>query len=134
MLNDPTTFSRFWSKVSIGDDCWLWQGAKDTCGYGNFNLSGQYWKSHRLAYTFFRGPITEGFELDHLCKTRNCVRPSHMEPVTHRVNVLRGECFSAKNAQKTHCPQGHPYSGDNLYINPSSGGRCCKSCNVNRNR
>lgn len=32
------------------------------------------------------------------------------------------------NALKTHCPQGHPYSGDNLYISPSDGGRSCRIC------
>ncbi len=28
---------------------------------------------------------------------------------------------------KTHCPRGHPYSGDNLYIG-SRGGRYCRQC------
>lgn len=32
-----------------------------------------------------------------------------------------------KNRNKMHCPKGHPYSGDNLYI-ASSGSRSCKKC------
>jgi hypothetical protein len=35
----------------------------------------------------------------------------------------------AENVKKTHCPQGHPYSGPNLYI--WNGRRCCREC-VNR--
>lgn len=29
---------------------------------------------------------------------------------------------------KTHCPKGHPYSGDNLIIQPSNGARKCRAC------
>ena len=33
------------------------------------------------------------------------------------------------NANKTHCLRGgHPLSGDNLYINPTSGARQCRQC------
>lgn len=32
------------------------------------------------------------------------------------------------HATRTHCPRGHPYSGDNLYILPGSGGRVCRTC------
>jgi len=35
--------------------------------------------------------------------------------------------IAAENAAKTHCPQGHPYEGDNLYINPV-GHRICRQC------
>lgn len=31
------------------------------------------------------------------------------------------------NSAKTHCPQGHPYSGENLYLN-SRGRRGCREC------
>jgi hypothetical protein len=35
---------------------------------------------------------------------------------------------NTSSSQKTHCPHGHPYSGDNLSYYPS-GGRRCKACN-----
>ncbi len=35
---------------------------------------------------------------------------------------------------KTHCPQGHPYSGDNLYIVPGRGWRYCRECMKTRQR
>lgn len=44
------------------------------------------------------------------------------------MNVLRGTSPSARQAVKTHCNEGHPLSGDNLYVIPSSGGRQCRTC------
>ena len=35
------------------------------------------------------------------------------------------------NTRKTHCPQGHPYSGDNLYVTPR-GHRECVTCRKTR--
>jgi hypothetical protein len=31
---------------------------------------------------------------------------------------------------RTHCPKGHPYSGENLYVNPhrGKGSRVCRIC------
>ena len=50
-----------------------------------------------------------------------------MEPVTIGENVRRGEC---SNRNKTSCPKGHPYTDDNLYTVPSSGGRACRTCSA----
>src|SRR3546814_19356891 len=62
-------------------------------------------QAHRISYELCVGPIPEGMELDHLCRVRRCVNPAHMEPVTHRENVLRGEAGLARAVQqraKTH--------------------------------
>ena len=83
---------RFWSKVDkLGDRwaCWLWTGATME-GYGQFSYAGQSQLAHRLAYTELVGPIPGGMTLDHLCRTRACVNPLHLEPVTNRENILRG--------------------------------------------
>ena len=45
---------------------------------------------HRLAYETLVGPIPEGLESDHLCRNHPCIRPRHIEPVTHAVNGQRG--------------------------------------------
>ncbi len=83
---------------------------------------------HRYAYEWLVGPIPEGLHLDHLCRNPGCVHPDHVEPVTPRENYLRGVSIVAQNARKTHCPKGHPLSGDNLYIHQKRGLRDCKEC------
>lgn len=87
--------------------------------------------AHRFAYELIRGKIPEGLDIDHLCRNRQCVNPEHMEPVTPRENTIRGDTIPAHNLKKTHCPKGHPLSGDNLVKSPSIiklGYRWCKTC------
>lgn len=140
MTTDPnanartTTLSEsefFWSRVRK-DDCWIWLGYTNPNGYGEFHYRRRRQMAHRYAYGQLVGPIPAGLHIDHLCRTHACVNPAHMEPVTIAENVLRGVGFSAKNAKKTHCPSGHPYSGENLYVD-RHGYRYCKACNrINR--
>jgi hypothetical protein len=106
--------ARFESRIATGPGCWLWLGSKTRDGYGQFSFMGRRTGAHRFAYEWSVGPIPVGCEIDHLCRTRDCVRPDHMEPVTHRVNSLRGNTTSARNAAKTHCPRGHELAGANL--------------------
>ena len=114
---------RFWANVRIGNGCWEWQGAKQRIGYGIFRKG----VAHRTAYELAVGPIPVGLELDHVCGNRACVNPLHLEPVTRRENIMRSQSFAAVNARKTHCPKGHPYSGQNLLVRPS-GDRRCRIC------
>jgi hypothetical protein len=111
--------------------CWLWRGGLDVGGYGVFSLGnelgGRQAKAHRYAYELLVGPIPPNMLLDHSCRVHPCVNPDHLEPVTSRDNTLRGTGFAAKNAKKTHCPQGHPYDEKNTYVS-SSGGRQCRTC------
>lgn len=123
-----TKADRFWSsKVEFTGRCWFWLGRRDRYGYGNFRNGSRVVKAHRFSYEFCIGPIPEGLVLDHLCRTPSCVRPDHLEPVTNRVNVLRGNGITAREAARTHCPQGHPYDGANTYIR-LNGKRECRAC------
>lgn len=81
---------RFWLYVEELDGHWLWMGYVLPNGYGRFWTGTAYTGAHRWAHEYFIGPIPEGFEIDHLCRVRNCVRPEHLEAVDHRTNVLRG--------------------------------------------
>lgn len=119
---------RFWAKVQQTESCWLWTAARDHRGYGEFRVElppARPAKAHRFAYETLVGPIPDGLELDHLCRNRACVNPDHLEPVTGRVNTLRGESPTAQNARKTHCVHGHE-----LPPRPPMGGRRpkCKTC------
>ena len=45
--------------------------------------------AHRVVYEATHGPVPEGMVIDHLCSVRRCVEPTHLEAVTHSVNVKR---------------------------------------------
>lgn len=121
----PAT-ERFWSKVFKTPTCWEWTASKIPSGYGRFNASGHAWEyAHRFSYQLIYGDIPDGLEIDHLCRNRGYVNPSHLEPVTHAVNCQRGNIGRIQRL-KTHCPRGHPYDSENtrLYRN----GRYCRAC------
>ena len=132
---------RFWSKVDKSGDCWLWTASTfPSGGYGQFNVGSKKLgtrrpaRAHRYAYEALIGPIPDGLQLDHLCREPLCVNPAHLEPVTQKVNILRGVGWAAVNARKSHCDEGHPLSGSNL-ARTSGGGRRCRLCaNNGQNR
>ncbi len=105
--------------------CWIWQGYVDPNGYGQI---GRNKRAHRVVYEALCDPIPAGLELDHLCRVPTCVNPSHLEPVTRAENNRRSMSVSALNIRKTHCVNGHPLEGDNLYVHPASNSRRCKEC------
>ena len=111
--------------------CWLWMMAPSDTGYGLVTGVGRKrLLAHRVSYETFKGPISEGLSLDHLCRVRACVNPDHLEAVTHRENCLRGISPCAISARKTHCINGHEFSGRNLYLH--NGTRWCRACrNIN---
>lgn len=96
-------------------------------GYVRERHRGEKEQSHRVAWERVHGPISPHQVIDHLCRNRACVNPKHLEPVTQRENVMRGEGRCAINARKEVCPFGHRYSGDNLRYD-RRGGRYCKEC------
>ena len=125
--DSPTREEIFWTRVEPQEDgCWLWGGQINDHGYGLFR-AGRVYRAHRWSYEHLVGPIPEGLVLDHLCRVRNCVNPDHLEPVTHRENVLRGVGPTAANAAKTECRKGHALVGDNVRQRPT-GCRECRTC------
>lgn len=131
---------RFWAKVNKNGpipenrpglgQCWLWTGRQIGAGYGGFlGRNGRTTYGHRFAYELLIGAVPEGFEIDHLCRNRMCVNPTHMEVVTHLENVRRGrgpKVAGRWQRARTHCPQGHPYDLFNTYI--YKGARQCRAC------
>lgn len=121
---------RFWGKVYKTEDCWLWTGAINSRGYGHFAVAHQQIvAAHRFAYELVVGPIPDGLTLDHLCRTRQCVKPAHLEPVTNRVNILRGSSLSASRARTEVCSHGHQFTPENtIHRKRAQGGRSCREC------
>lgn len=108
--------------------CWLWFGAGNGWGYGSLGRGGKAYAAHRLMYEALVGPIPPGLQIDHLCRVRSCVNPTHMEPVTQRVNLLRGQTVVARQAAQTHCVHGHAFTEDNTWVS-KKGKRGCRACN-----
>lgn len=107
--------------------CWLWTASLGPKGYGRaFVGHRQRRPAHVVAWELLRGPVPDGRQLDHLCRVRSCVNPDHLEPVTNRENVLRGQGPSAQNARKTHCKRGHELNEANAYS--GRGYRECRAC------
>lgn len=113
--------------------CWEWTAAVQSNGYGRVWYNGKVQYAHRVMYERNVGTIKEGMDLDHLCRNRKCVNPDHLEQVTRSENLKRGETgenIAEPLRKKTHCPKGHPYSGDNLRL--YGGRRHCRACARNR--
>jgi hypothetical protein len=117
-----STEERFWPKVDkngpipeerpeVGP-CWLWTDVPSKDGYGYLSVGGGVKRpAHCVAYEIIVGPIPPKHDIDHLCRNRRCVRaPDHLEPVTRRINLLRGKTKTARNAAATQCPRGHQLS------------------------
>lgn len=85
-----TVVERFWTYVDKTESCWVWTGGK-TCGYGAFHSGTVQGRArvvgaHRFSYELTNGPISPGFEIDHMCFNRACVNPDHLRQVTRKQN------------------------------------------------
>ena len=99
-MNHP---EQFWNKVARGghDECWEWQGARTSSGYGNLLYCGEVCQAHRLAYMLANGGISPrtGFRKPgraktyrrfvlHKCDNRSCCNPAHLFLGSLRTNLL----------------------------------------------
>ncbi len=118
---------KFWERVKVTGECWLWIGAENGTGYGAFHATKKLQLAHRVAFaTLVRFP-DDTKVIDHLCRNKLCVNPQHLDEVPQIENVRRGNAGKAQR-ERTHCPKGHPYNEENTYRAPKNGKRQCKEC------
>lgn len=117
---------RFMRLVEEIDGHWMWSG--HGVGTGSTrprfrhttNANDPQVYAHRWIYEQLVGPIPDGYEVDHTCKTGMCVNPAHLEAVTPEENQRRERLPVCKN--------GHALVGDNRVFDKQGRSRGCRTC------
>lgn len=96
---------------------------------------GQVWSSkrkkvelsHRLAYETVVGPISEWFEVDHLCEVIQCCNPLHLDAVTQAVKNSRKPAVAGD-----FCRKGRPRTPGNIAVANKAldGTPLCTTCRI----
>jgi hypothetical protein len=115
--------SSFFSKIHVAESgCWLWTAGRNYKGYGTFRSNC----AHRFSHAWFIGVIPPRYEVDHLCRVRECVNPAHLEAVTVMENHRRSTLWWVRGV----CIRGHKMTPENTYTYQVHGEpqRCCRKC------
>lgn len=139
-----TIEERFALKINVlnPNGCWLWEGSKTKNGYGQISTSREAGPeyAHRVSWKIHFGPIPDDKIVCHDCPgprdNKDCVNPIHLYLGTYFDNTMDAIFKEGKIVQlKAECPQGHPYTLDNIYIHKGGVSKewiQCKICTKQR--
>jgi hypothetical protein len=131
---------RLLSSVTVSTSgCWIWQKNTTQKGYGNVTVLRRSAGAHQLSLAVFAGVVApSGYVIDHKCRVRHCINPSHLRIVTAQQNVTENSVsIQAENRNKTHCIRGHEFTAENTRIVTVPSGnpwRECRECSRERCR
>jgi hypothetical protein len=139
MVKTPETFlsnsiaERFFKYAGkkAYDECWPWRGYVAPNGYGELSKgrSGRgHHSAHRVSWMLFNGLIPTHLVVDHLCRNRICVNPTHLRLCSDRENILCGMSLAAQNSRKSNCKNGHPLH--DAYIIHHKDGTTQRRCRI----
>lgn len=117
-MNNPIpALDRFLEKIDKDpdSDCIVWTACKNSKGYGCFERT----LAHRWIYSWSKGDIPKGTHIHHTCQRKECVRLSHLEPLSFREH--------AQEHAPDYCKWGHPLFGRNMRYR-RDGRRVCRTC------
>lgn len=112
----------------VATKCWNFTGHRNRDGYGMLAIGHRATdRTHRIAYQLFTGPIPQGHEIHHVCENRGCCNPAHLVAVVRKQHLKMTPRWAGN---RTHCPQGHEYTPDNIVQAAlrNRGVRQCRAC------
>lgn len=95
---------RLMQHVIVEDGCWRWKGSMSPFGYGRFNVLGQVWHAHRIAWILRFGPIKDNQQILHRCDNPQCTNPDHLFAGTDLDNQ-RDAVSKGRHLNGERCPQ-----------------------------
>ncbi len=130
--------------VDESKGCWFFVGSRDKRLCRNrpvITVAGKTFRVAKVALWAFkkdRRALRRGRKHNacHTCDTPACINPDHLFYGTPKSNA-QDKIFKRRdaNSQKTHCPHGHSYSGNNIgFLNEEHTRRRCLTCHRERER